>query len=372
MSSLLTRLASIVLVIGLLAGSVGSVVAADDSPVITTDKTKYTLGETMVISGTGFTPDGTVNIEVQLPGNNGIDTLAPVPTDAAGSFQTSYTPPTIPGRYKITATDGVDTAKTAATEADLGNEDFYGWNMATRTSYPTWPGDWHKGNLGKNWREGDWVSYVLVLNGYGGTVLPNFDIRFDFLQASSDGILCDLARNFRYMIRDPYPNPGTPTDITPANANTWGAPFTPILINRPFPVGSPDSPTAPGDFAYFTVQPNSVFSAPVTAGKSVVIYFEMHLARTFVWNHGLEYDYNNNPTTQAQGGSRYGPPYWGSDWTAKHLGSGYVTGASGHLVIESTGVGAKTVPIPIPPKPAGMICGLKWHDLNADGIKDVN
>jgi hypothetical protein len=101
------------------------------SATITTDKNKYSLPEPMLISGSGFTPGDTVNITVQLPGNNGLDSLSAT-ADAAGSFLTVYSPPMIPGRYKIVATDNVNTAMTAATEADATNEDFYGWNMSSR------------------------------------------------------------------------------------------------------------------------------------------------------------------------------------------------------------------------------------------------
>src|SRR5262249_48840584 len=46
------------------------------------------------------------------------------PTNADGTFSVVYTPPPIPGRYKITATDGIHTAETATTEADAINVDF--------------------------------------------------------------------------------------------------------------------------------------------------------------------------------------------------------------------------------------------------------
>lgn len=48
-----------------------------------------------------------------------------VPADAAGAFSTPYTPtPSIPGRFKITATDGTNVATSAATEADALGIDF--------------------------------------------------------------------------------------------------------------------------------------------------------------------------------------------------------------------------------------------------------
>ncbi len=84
---------------------------------ITTDKTKYSLGEPMIITGAGFTPGDPVNITVLRP-DKVVDTLPTVTADASGGFVTTYYPPQIPGRYTITATDGVNSAETASTEAD--------------------------------------------------------------------------------------------------------------------------------------------------------------------------------------------------------------------------------------------------------------
>jgi hypothetical protein len=83
---------------------------------ITTDKTKYSIGESMTITGAGFTPGGPVTVTVLRPDHE-TDTLPTVTADGSGGFTTTYAPPSIPGRYKITATDGTNTAKTAATEA---------------------------------------------------------------------------------------------------------------------------------------------------------------------------------------------------------------------------------------------------------------
>ena len=259
----------------------------------------------------------------------------------------------------------VGMAGTASPVQAAEDEDFYGWNLEARTpAYPDWPGSWTKGNLGKNWREGDWVSYIFILNGYGGAALPDgFKIRYDFLQDSSGGILVDLVRNFSYKIRAPYPSPGDPTDVTPANFDTWrDDTFTPSEINVPCagdgtPV-TPDDELAPENFAYFTLDSGEFGTIPT--GQSLVIYFELHLARTFVWMNGLEAGYNSAPYNE-WGGTRY------ASWTTDMwLGSGFISGSSGHA--NEIGGGAKTVPIPIPPQPAGLIDGYKFEDLDADGL----
>ena len=75
----------------------------------------------MTIAGSGFTANGTVNISVLRTDRN-TDTLSAT-ADGSGGFTTVYNPPLIPGRYKITATDGTNTATTAATEADAAAAD---------------------------------------------------------------------------------------------------------------------------------------------------------------------------------------------------------------------------------------------------------
>lgn len=83
---------------------------------ISTDKTKYSVGEPMTISGVGFSSNTTITISILRP-DHVTDTLT-TKSDSNGSFSIVYSPPGISGRYKITATDGVNSAKTATTEAD--------------------------------------------------------------------------------------------------------------------------------------------------------------------------------------------------------------------------------------------------------------
>ena len=111
-------------VLALIAGALvmtvgGSILptSADTVATITTDKTKYEVGEPMTISGAGFAPDGSVTITVLRPDHE-TDTLPVVTADVSGAFTTIYYPPYVPGRYKIEATDGTNSARTAATEAD--------------------------------------------------------------------------------------------------------------------------------------------------------------------------------------------------------------------------------------------------------------
>ena len=105
-----------------LNGGQGTSTVADTIASITTDQTKYSVGEPMTITGAGFTPSGPVDIAVLRPDHE-TDTLPTVTADSLGEFSTVYNPPVIPGRYRITATDGTNTAKTAVTEADAASAD---------------------------------------------------------------------------------------------------------------------------------------------------------------------------------------------------------------------------------------------------------
>jgi hypothetical protein len=245
------------------------------------------------------------------------------------------------------------------------NQDFYGWYLTDRTpGYPNWTGDWVKGNIGGEWYEGDWVSYILVLDGYGGSVLPPIDIAFDFYKP--DAVFVDLLKNFYYKIRDPYPSPGKPNDVTPASVSTtWGGiPFTPQVINEVYPAGTSDNQVSPPGKAYWRLSPNIAFNDPIPAGKSVVIYFEARLAPSVIWQAGQEY-LLNEPPTATWGGDRY------DDWNTPHDGSSYVAGASRHFYLEAEGVGEKKIPIPVGFLPTGEISGTKYNDLNSDGVKDT-
>ena len=91
------------------------------------------------------------------------------------------------------------------TDSGLG-ADFYGWNVSARTpAYPDWPGAWTKGDLGKNYSEGDWVSYVFIFtntNKEASIALPASNIYYDFYTGTTkDAIFVDLLRNFSYKVR---------------------------------------------------------------------------------------------------------------------------------------------------------------------------
>ena len=392
-------------------------VTADDSPTITTDKTKYSLGETIVISGSGFTPDDTVNIEVQLPGNNGVDTLPPVSTDDAGAFQTTYYPPMIPGRYKITATDGIDTAKTAVTEADALGYQLVSFGVASNDGVTIDDIGWARGNSDKVWHEGAWVPVKLYITGvpetFSASSLEDVYVGFDFTGGTTgghDARFVDLIRDIQIGTTDlndtqgwvapgggAY-NTGSPTAlptieqvITAQDSpgeNVWTGYFLARYLTTTDPLdpwtevnipeGDHESELGdvPGTLTdgkhQFRIRAETICDAldGNAPGGTIIIYFQAHLARTFVWGGAGEEGYNATPT-DGWGGWLYGDPLYDNDTVTPMPGSGYVTGSSGHMYLLMEKLGAVTCQLPVPPEPEGEIRGYKWWDLNANGVWDA-
>ena len=126
---------------------------------ITTDKNHYSVGETMRITGSGFTSNSSVTISILRP-DKAVDYVPGVPTDGSGAFSALYAPsaPAVPGRYKITASDGANSAKTASTEADAIGYNKAVYNKGTVAQNDT-TGVWTSGNAGSNYRENQWAYY---------------------------------------------------------------------------------------------------------------------------------------------------------------------------------------------------------------------
>ncbi|WP_264032366.1 choice-of-anchor G family protein [Cellulosimicrobium sp. SH8] len=94
----------------------GSTVAAI-TPAVTVDPTTVPAGTPTTVTGTGYTPDSTVTVEIRDGEGTVITTLTDVPTDADGGFTTPLTVPvdTVPGDYAVVGID--DTTSTEAETA---------------------------------------------------------------------------------------------------------------------------------------------------------------------------------------------------------------------------------------------------------------
>ena len=92
-----------------------------------------------------------------------------------------------------------------------------------------------------------------------------------------------------------------------------------------------------------------------------MIYYRAHLARSIVWLNLLE---KNFPLITSQ-------ISWAATCTSPHYGASFFPGASPHFTLDMPNVGKKSIPIPIPPPPEGIISGHKWNDVNINGIHDA-
>lgn len=272
---------------------------------------------------------------------------------------------------------------------------------------------WTSGNLGNTWAEGEWIPYQLVLTGVqtawdpentGG--LPGMaqygnkiEIAYDF--TSKGNRFIDMVRSIQVGSAElpntkawPLPD-GSAYPMTTRNQiedaqnddygnlaleNEW--PGFKLLSRLKYPdspfdyttqVHRPLSGSTP---SYTDAERKIVITladltfANVLESDTIVIYFQLHESRTFVWQNQLANQLNNadgfNPATEVPTFSWGGYTYVTQD--AVRNGSGYVSGSSGHARITS--FGNKDVPVPVPPAPTGSIAGLKWRDLNMNGLFD--
>lgn len=197
----------------------GSVLQAAGAS-ITTSKPRYDVGEGMQIQGSGFTAGAQISIAVQRP-DKIIDNVSGTIANGSGAFQAIYTPPSIPGRYRITATDGVNVAMTATTEADaIGyNKGVYNKNQ---TAYNDTTGGWTTGNAGGNYRENQWAYYQYQVTGIG-TTIPDFDVEWNHYEQNVNAVFIDALANFRVCV-----------DCT-EDSNLSGPKQGMLLDSKPFP-----------------------------------------------------------------------------------------------------------------------------------------
>jgi hypothetical protein len=298
---------------------------------ITTSQKQYSVGETMTVLGTGFTPQAQVTLTVQRP-DHLIDDVPNVFSDSTGAFTATYTPPLESGRYTFTATDGANSANTASTEADA-----IGYNKGVYNKGSVKPedqtGSWTTGNAGKNYLENQWTFYQYEITGVGATI-PSFDVYFNHFQSATDAVFIDALADFRACVDCTDhtdlsgPSQGLLTDtnpVAPQDTTNWklltvqppgmsAAGYTVSHVNRPLYSTStgtggsvvtsgssgycssdlkepvPDGTTTfPAQFHCFHVDGGNLatnISYPSTGTHTITIFFAAHLAASFVWGNG--------------------------------------------------------------------------------------
>ncbi len=360
--------------------------SADAVPTVTTDKTKYSVGEGMVISGTGFTATSPIAISVLRP-DHVTDTLPTVTSDTNGSFTTTYQPAVSqPGRFKITATDGTNSVKTAVTEADAIGYDKSGYDKGASS--------WGTGNQ-DGYSENDWVQYQYTITGVTGAV-PSFNVEYD--EQISGVIFIDALSNFRVCVDCTVAGgansrlaDGTPRPSATDGAGGWWA-FTPLNINNIYNSGpgtcvGTDPANSPSAQHCFRIDPAAIhatstnFPASFSSGEhTVTIFYEAHMAASFVWSTGHE-DLLNNcpsiycaaaPTGAVPAGITYGANLYDGWTTTAFKGAGGINGASKHFNLQDQSDGPKgsiALPIPAVTLPTGAITIVKvTNPTPANGV----
>jgi len=268
---------------------------------------------------------------------------------------------------------------------------------------------WARGNSDKGWREGDWIPAKLIIQvdqtEYPSLAgFPDINVGYDYTagnQADSPRFI-DLVRGIQLGDTDlmdsqgwpqpdgsPYPtgtgvapfptldavhtaqtSPGENewTGFTLANTLTGWDPTTQVNVNYSGGIGTTDEGSR-----QFIITGDQVREWATDTGNLgtnlIIVYFQFHLARTFVWSNGLEEGYNTSPTDD-WGGWLYGTADYVNPGADVRNGSGFAPGSSGHMYLNIPGVGLTTTQLPIPPQPAGLISGLKYYDTNANGTQD--
>ncbi|MDW7670154.1 MAG: SpaA isopeptide-forming pilin-related protein [Bacillota bacterium] len=244
---------------------------------------------------------------------------------------------------------------------------------------------WTTGNLGNTWAEGEWVPYMAILNNvqvnYPGLAgMPDIEISYDFTNKGFRFV--DLIRGIQVGTTQLTDAQGWPmangsafpmsnrTQLEAAQnstgENVWNG-FQ--LLNLPEVQahraldGSIGSPT--DAVRKIVIKPQDLIDLGLQNENVIIIYFQLHESRSFIWDNSLQAGYDQSPTDR-YGGYVYGDEPFASD---QRLGSGYVPGSSGHAQLEIGG--KKTVPIPIPQTPPGTVSGMKFYDSNANGVRDM-
>ncbi len=231
----------------------------------------------------------------------------------------------------VKSVKGVAAAKTltgaaiqpAASVGDISIVDFQGYNLGQ--------GKWTNGNLGKEYNEGDWVPYRLVLKNTGGSAVGVAPIKIGLDHFDSNpnpAVMFDQSRMWGYSIQGTPPTTG---DSKNAPAGHVG--LTPAAQDVPEGGAFGAAETIATSFGA------DAFTIP--SGQYAVLYFQGHLAMTVVWNI-------IQPGTDGAGG---------------------YPGSSGHGYLQMSG-GARTLPLPSVTIPGGSVKAVKFYDTDHDGVKD--
>ncbi|MBI9012293.1 MAG: hypothetical protein JEZ08_08650, partial [Clostridiales bacterium] len=268
----------------------------------------------------------------------------------------------------------------------------YGYNISNK-----FDGSWSKGNLGPTYQEGEWVAFQTEVIQVDWSNLDNLGVRFDFYD--NDAIFYDLVRNISVgtaLLPDDHGYPmadGTPYTINSEESaniaqrepeeyifNGFDKIDVPThQINRATDLGV--GALTDNTRTFYVTKDQILDALGLEEGvdelpNDIVLYFQLHLARTWIWNntngdgYALARSYSLSPT-DVWGGYIYGDPSFLPAHTTLHGAAAY-PGSSGHsyVFINNGDSGEKTIPIPNVSETAGMISGHKYLDSNGNGVFD--
>ncbi len=379
--SLMSVITIISQVFFLFGPAIPSIVEASDVPpvpTLSTDKPDYAPEETVTVSGTGFDAYSTILMKVTRPDDSvvtGDGTFAPWPTDYDtatvdnGNFQYNYVLDGVFGTYLVEALDSSDTVVASVTFTDAIGYDKSGYDKGAAS--------WGTGNQ-SGYNENDWVQYQYSITGITGTV-PNLNIIYD--EQVANRIFIDGFSNFRFIVDAAYVTGnsvlanGTPRPPS-SDISGWHA-FTPLNINYTHSgstCNTTDSLNTPSAEHCFRIDPsNATFQAnnplfPVSFSSGthkITIFYEAHMAATFVWATGHEDQLDSCPSiycAQAPAGAVPANTTFGTHiydgWTTSAFTGAGGGGSNKHFNIadQSAGPqGAITLPIPAVTTPTGSI-----------------
>ncbi len=271
----------------------------------------------------------------------------------------------------------------------------YGYNISNNSG-------WTPGNLGSTYEEGEWVAFQTIITNVNWNVMDRVGVAFDFYDS---GRFYDLVRNISVSNTQLPNNKAFPKSdggayplTTPAEINNaqrepneyFFTGFTPIDFSNAERQAQINIGTNRFDETrIFYITEEQVIEAGLGNSSTLVIYFQLHLSRTFMWNNLGMFDTDNDGIKDTELPLAYAysdpssPTYnWGgyaydeaflTSGSAPYtmLGSASYPGSSGHsYVYTQPGSGAKTIPIPDIGETTGMISGYKFNDLNGNGVWD--
>jgi len=252
---------------------------------------------------------------------------------------------------------------------------------------------WSTGNLGNTWSEGEWVPYLLELKNVNinNTNFSDITICYDFTAGNLNARFVDLVRAIQIGTTGLSNNQGWPSDtngtsyslttrpqlevaqngqgITNGVEHRWSGYQLLAIDTSQLNLNTNGQKGGPTDGTHcFTITRQDIINAygglnNVPNSTTFYIYFHLHLSQTFIWNNSLQAQLNQ-PPTDFWGGYAYAYTAYQND---QRQGSGFVSGSSGQTYLT---LGNKTVPIPVPPQPAGQLSGLKFHDINGNQTQD--